>query len=237
MIRRPPRSTLFPYTTLFRSTRPTVENHGRARRTGELWLRLAPLELWLGLGPLFRRVALRLGGRLVARRRRGSGWGLDPRGGGRRASRPTLGGTPRLGRRPLGSDHGRGFGPSAVRPGHIRSLLLRRRLGTHTPFGNARDTRLPRTIAPVRMVRVLWVLRMVRMLRLAAPDAIVVVARRIPGEWALARPLGRRHVSAGDGTRPGLNVRRWNRAAAQVSAPHAHVPPPAVAQPPLRHAR
>src|SRR5258708_23110933 len=31
MIRRPPRSTLFPYTTLFRSVR-TVANHGREHR-------------------------------------------------------------------------------------------------------------------------------------------------------------------------------------------------------------
>src|SRR2546430_9211388 len=33
MIRRPPRSTLFPYTTLFRSRRPA--RRGRARRTRE----------------------------------------------------------------------------------------------------------------------------------------------------------------------------------------------------------
>src|SRR2546429_1097238 len=76
-------------------TRPTVENHGRARRTGELWLRLAPLEFWLGLGPLFRRVALPLGARLGARRRRRSGPGLDPRGGGRRPLRPPPPRTPR----------------------------------------------------------------------------------------------------------------------------------------------
>src|SRR5256886_12545854 len=59
-------------------TRPTVENHGRARRTGELWLRLAPLEFWLGLGPLFRRVAPPLRARVGARRRpigRAAGWG------------------------------------------------------------------------------------------------------------------------------------------------------------------
>src|SRR3712207_7780485 len=36
MIRRPPRSTLFPYTTLFRSARPDVENReGRALARGE----------------------------------------------------------------------------------------------------------------------------------------------------------------------------------------------------------
>src|SRR5256885_12747251 len=32
MIRRPPRSTLFPYTTLFRSLRLVVENHDLAQR-------------------------------------------------------------------------------------------------------------------------------------------------------------------------------------------------------------
>src|SRR2546430_7884148 len=31
MIRRPPRSTLFPYTTLFRSVRPPRVHHGRPR--------------------------------------------------------------------------------------------------------------------------------------------------------------------------------------------------------------
>src|SRR5258705_3610441 len=31
MIRRPPRSTLFPYTTLFRSLRPPAERGGRGR--------------------------------------------------------------------------------------------------------------------------------------------------------------------------------------------------------------
>src|SRR5258707_2498645 len=30
MIRRPPRSTLFPYTTLFRSDRPRIARHGSA---------------------------------------------------------------------------------------------------------------------------------------------------------------------------------------------------------------
>src|SRR5690349_22327094 len=30
MIRRPPRSTLFPYTTLFRSSRPWRSHHGRS---------------------------------------------------------------------------------------------------------------------------------------------------------------------------------------------------------------
>src|SRR5437773_5895233 len=35
MIRRPPRSTLFPYTTLFRSLRDVGREHGR-RRPGEM---------------------------------------------------------------------------------------------------------------------------------------------------------------------------------------------------------
>src|SRR5438270_6459435 len=35
MIRRPPRSTLFPYTTLFRSKMSTVESIARPRRNGE----------------------------------------------------------------------------------------------------------------------------------------------------------------------------------------------------------
>src|SRR2546422_5030853 len=34
MIRRPPRSTLFPYTTLFRSRGPQRRNHGGPRQTG-----------------------------------------------------------------------------------------------------------------------------------------------------------------------------------------------------------
>src|SRR5256886_2330051 len=77
-------------------TRPTVENHGRARRTGELWLRLAPLEFWLGLGPLFRRVALRLGAGLRVRRRRRGGPGLGPRGGRGGALSPRLCAQPRV---------------------------------------------------------------------------------------------------------------------------------------------
>src|SRR2546429_1604654 len=35
MIRRPPRSTLFPYTTLFRSARPTIEKN-RTKKIAEL---------------------------------------------------------------------------------------------------------------------------------------------------------------------------------------------------------
>src|SRR3712207_8079725 len=51
MIRRPPRSTLFPYTTLFRSTSPSIEKvHwssgtrgvGPAERTGKSFTRYCP---------------------------------------------------------------------------------------------------------------------------------------------------------------------------------------------------
>src|SRR3712207_8290528 len=35
MIRRPPRSTLFPYTTLFRSGPPRTDSRSRGRREGE----------------------------------------------------------------------------------------------------------------------------------------------------------------------------------------------------------
>src|SRR5213078_648378 len=144
-------------------TRPTVENHGRARRISELGLRLAPFELWLVLGPLFRRVALRLDARLAARRRRRSGRGLDPRRwGGRRAVRPGLRRAPRLGPRALGSHHSRRFGPRTVRPQHLRSPLLYRPLGTRAALGRARRVRLPRTITPARLVRVV---RMVGVLR------------------------------------------------------------------------
>src|SRR3712207_8355349 len=38
MIRRPPRSTLFPYTTLFRSLNPTIPDH---RKVGEYFSRSA----------------------------------------------------------------------------------------------------------------------------------------------------------------------------------------------------
>src|SRR5437868_5770996 len=217
-------------------TRPTVENHGRARRISELGLRLAPFELWLVLGPLFRRVALRLDARLAARRRRRSGRGLDPRRrGGRRAVRPGLRRAPRLGPRALGSHHRRGFGPRTVRP-----------LGTRAALGRARPVRLPRTSTPARLVRVVRVVRVVRMVGVlrvlwmvwpAAPAGVVVAARRVPGERALSRAFGHRHVSAGDGTRPGLNARRWNRAAAQVPPAHAHVPPPVVVHRALWHAR
>src|SRR2546427_3870711 len=39
MIRRPPRSTLFPYTTLFRSPRPAGGRHPQSRPGGERGLR------------------------------------------------------------------------------------------------------------------------------------------------------------------------------------------------------
>src|SRR5687767_15480150 len=39
MIRRPPRSTLFPYTTLFRSVHPRVPGGRRVWRFGEGWTR------------------------------------------------------------------------------------------------------------------------------------------------------------------------------------------------------
>src|SRR5256884_9336391 len=44
MIRRPPRSTLFPYTTLFRSTEGTSQGSRRAAKTGTAGKRSAPHE-------------------------------------------------------------------------------------------------------------------------------------------------------------------------------------------------
>src|SRR2546430_10359464 len=44
MIRRPPRSTLFPYTTLFRSECPVDALSGRAARTGERQPGITPLH-------------------------------------------------------------------------------------------------------------------------------------------------------------------------------------------------
>src|SRR2546427_7163937 len=146
-------------------TRPTVETHGRARRIGELWLRLAPLELWLVLGPLFRGVAFRLDARLAARRRWRSGRGLDPWRWGRRAWRATLCWTPRLGPGALGSRHARGFAPGAVRPEHVRSHLLRRPLGTGWRAGWGRGCGLPRGVAPARGVGGVRVVRGVRTVR------------------------------------------------------------------------
>src|SRR5260370_28442962 len=42
MIRRPPRSTLFPYTTLFRSRAPCQRRSGRWRRTGATGKEVGP---------------------------------------------------------------------------------------------------------------------------------------------------------------------------------------------------
>src|SRR2546427_8650158 len=54
MIRRPPRSTLFPYTTLFRSREPRVGRSApRRTRTPSLLIRsqaLYPVELWARVG-------------------------------------------------------------------------------------------------------------------------------------------------------------------------------------------
>src|SRR3712207_7139451 len=68
MIRRPPRSTLFPYTTLFRSARGGQE--GRARRRGVRGLRRR-LEI-----PVHRRVRRHAGRRRG--RARGPALGLAP---------------------------------------------------------------------------------------------------------------------------------------------------------------
>src|SRR2546430_7134546 len=63
MIRRPPRSTLFPYTTLFRS--PPAEVRGRLR-----WRRRAPQDSLPGWPP---------GGRTAEEHRRRSSPGRHPR--------------------------------------------------------------------------------------------------------------------------------------------------------------
>src|SRR3989454_11316595 len=81
MIRRPPRSTLFPYTTLFRSRRPKEEGDGgRVRGEGRRG------ELPTGQGRRRRGRVLRSDGRPEARRdhRRRTVSG-DPRSQGRRA--------------------------------------------------------------------------------------------------------------------------------------------------------
>src|SRR3712207_4384214 len=83
MIRRPPRSTLFPYTTLFRSTVPTYRLYGTLPR---------------------RRI------QVVCQTKGGSRWPMTGRAGARRhsarrrTSRPTRGGgaTSRAGRAPIG---------------------------------------------------------------------------------------------------------------------------------------
>src|SRR2546427_7817457 len=56
MIRRPPRSTLFPYTTLFRSL---IEAHAAklsAKTTGSERGRVARSELWKGVGRMRRKL-------------------------------------------------------------------------------------------------------------------------------------------------------------------------------------
>src|SRR5207237_8165761 len=142
----------------------------------------------------------RLDARFAARRHRRSGRGLDPRRWGRRALRASLRWTSRLGPGALGSDQGRGFGPGAVRPEHVRSHLLGGPLGTVAPLGSARGFGLPRATAPARVVRMVGVLRMLRMLRVfwmvraAAPAAVVVMAWRVPREWRL--PRRHRHFPA-----------------------------------------
>src|SRR3989454_2471223 len=91
MIRRPPRSTLFPYTTLFRShagpdlrplrprLQPPLRLHGAAL--------LRPRRL-LGARRLWHRYRAREAqGRLAVARARG---GARPRGGGRGGGRPLL---------------------------------------------------------------------------------------------------------------------------------------------------
>src|SRR5258708_36699284 len=52
MIRRPPRSTLFPYTTLFRSCRPGIDrdrsNDARRSLSGqEAGMRVRPVQVWI----------------------------------------------------------------------------------------------------------------------------------------------------------------------------------------------
>src|SRR5256885_16623347 len=51
MIRRPPRSTLFPYTTLFRSPQRTIVAVTENLKTQESFQQ--DLETWLGASPLF----------------------------------------------------------------------------------------------------------------------------------------------------------------------------------------
>src|SRR2546421_8754993 len=52
MIRRPPRSTLFPYTTLFRSRRRVRQRHDRRLRPGDGVLRLEVAALEPPLQPV-----------------------------------------------------------------------------------------------------------------------------------------------------------------------------------------
>src|SRR3989442_6817603 len=49
MIRRPPRSTLFPYTTLFRSPNPATLSSIARGEEGKLWMELGLFsQLWMG---------------------------------------------------------------------------------------------------------------------------------------------------------------------------------------------
>src|SRR5256885_9244172 len=57
MIRRPPRSTLFPYTTLFRSDRAVARSAGGEGARGDHQPMIAPLVLALALQGLSDRVA------------------------------------------------------------------------------------------------------------------------------------------------------------------------------------
>src|SRR3712207_8929243 len=76
MIRRPPRSTLFPYTTLFRSRRPVEQPEHEPLRGGALRRRLARYErrdgpragdAWRGARPWHRGGGGEPGGRQVGR--------------------------------------------------------------------------------------------------------------------------------------------------------------------------
>src|SRR2546422_10368079 len=68
MIRRPPRSTLFPYTTLFRSRSSLLEQRLRARQLRTFAVRLLAERGELsGVAPGLRTVARELGGSRRAR--------------------------------------------------------------------------------------------------------------------------------------------------------------------------
>src|SRR2546422_3293594 len=84
MIRRPPRSTLFPYTTLFRSLLPVVRGDSfEWQRAGEIAFDLELARRGTGRGLVHRL------GRF--RRRRRGGWYLPGDGGGRLGGRETFG--------------------------------------------------------------------------------------------------------------------------------------------------
>src|SRR2546427_10297975 len=52
MIRRPPRSTLFPYTTLFRSCVGTIEIAATTDKTGPAILAVPPTDIFVSREPL-----------------------------------------------------------------------------------------------------------------------------------------------------------------------------------------